>query len=47
MQKLNIDKINKLPPDIRKRVKKLFFSLKEEDKREKAQNDFLEFTKRI
>ena len=47
MQKLNIDKINKLPPDIRKRVKKLFFSIKEEDKKEKAQNDFLEFTKRM
>ena len=47
MQKLNIDKINKLPPDIRNRVKKLFFSIKEEDKKEKAQNDFLEFTKRI
>ena len=46
MQKLNIDKINKLHTDIRKRDKKSFFSIKEENKNEKTQNDFLEINKR-
>ena len=44
---LDLEKINRLPPDVRKRVKKLFFSIRQEDKKEKAQKDFLEFTKRL
>ena len=42
---IDIDKINKLPPDVRDRFKKLLFKYKEENKKELAQNDFLAFTK--
>ena len=40
---IDIDKINKLPPDVRDRFKKLLFKYKEENKKELAQNDFLAF----
>ena len=44
---IDIDKINKLPPDVRKRFQKLLIKYKEEDKKELAQKDFLAFTKTI
>ena len=42
---IDLDKINKLPPDVRDRFKKILVKYKEEDKKELAQNDFLAFTK--
>jgi hypothetical protein len=44
---IDIDKINKLPPDVRDRFKKLLFKYKEENKKELARDDFLEFTKQM
>ena len=44
---IDLDKINKLPPDVRDRFQKLLIKYKEEDKKELAQNDFLAFTKTI
>ena len=44
---IDLDKINKLPPDVRDRFKKILVKYKEEDKKELAQNDFLAFTKTI
>ena len=44
---IDLDKINKLPPDVRDRFKKILIKYKEEDKKELAQNDFLAFTKTI
>ena len=44
---IDLDKINKLPPDVRDRFQKLLIKYKEEDKKELAQNDFLAFVKTI
>ena len=44
---IDLEKINKLPPDVRDRFKKLLFKYKEENKKELAQKDFLAFTKQI
>ena len=38
---IDLDKIKKLPPDVRDRVQKLLIKYKEEDKKELAKNDFL------
>jgi ABC-type phosphate/phosphonate transport system substrate-binding protein len=42
---IDLDKIKKLPPDVRDRFQKLLIKYKEEDKKELAQNDFLAFVK--
>ena len=42
---IDLDKINKLPPDVRDRFQKLLIKYKEEDKKELARKDFLAFTK--
>ena len=44
---IDLDKIKKLPPDVRDRFQKLLIKYKEEDKKELAQNDFLAFVKTI
>ena len=44
---IDLDKINKLPPDVRDRFKKILIKYKEEDKKELAQNDLLAFVKAI
>ena len=44
---IDLDKIKKLPPDVRDRFQKLLIKYKEEDKKELAQNDFLSFVKTI
>ena len=44
---IDLEKINKLPPDVRDRFKKILVKYKEEDKKELAQKDFLTFTKTI
>ena len=42
---LDIDKINKLPPDVRKRVQKLLIKYKEEDKKNLHRMTFLHLLK--
>jgi hypothetical protein len=42
---IDLEKINRLPPDVRDRFKKILVKYKEEDRKEAAQKDFLSFTK--
>jgi predicted phage terminase large subunit-like protein len=44
---IDLDKIKKLPPDVRKDFMKMYLKLGEEKKKEKAQTDFLSFVKQI
>ena len=44
---IDLEKINRLPPDVRDRFKKILVKYKEEDKKEAAQKDFLAFTKHM
>ena len=42
---IDLEKINRLPPDVRDRFKKILIKYKEEDRKEASQKDFLSFTK--
>ena len=42
---IDLEKINRLPPDVRDRFKKILVKYKEEATKEAAQKDFLSFTK--
>ena len=44
---IDLEKINRLPPDVRDRFKKILVKYKEEDQKETAQKDFLSFTKHM
>jgi len=44
---IDLEKIKKLPPDVRDRFQKLLIKYKAEDRKEIAQNDFLSFVKTI
>ena len=44
---IDLDKIKKLPPDVRKDFMKMYLKLGEEKKKELAQKDFLSFVKQI
>ena len=44
---IDLEKINRLPPDVRDRFKKILVKYKEEDQKEAAQKDFLSFTKHM
>ena len=44
---IDLEKINRLPPDVRDRFKKILVKYKEEDRKEAAQKDFLSFTKHM
>jgi len=48
MQKqFTLEDLDQLPPKIRDRAKQLLSGISEEEKKEKAQNNFLYFTKHI
>ena len=44
---IDLDKIKKLPPDVRKDFMKMYLKLGEEKKKKLAQKDFLSFVKQI
>ena len=44
---IDLEKINRLPPDVRDRFKKILVKYKEEDQKEAAQKDFLSYTKHM
>ena len=44
---IDLEKIKKLPPDVRDRFQKLLIKYKAEDRKKIAKNDFLSFVKTI